>query len=652
MKLKPQNMLIPFAISSLLAGIGVAVFMQPWWLGAVTLAVLILGIAVSAVIIGTYKKHLENEIDDIFKSNASASAQIMNTLTIPALLFDEDGRIIWANKSFRAIHEGRDIRRILPGVDTHFPTQALSFEYSGSTYQVISLPVKREHPGSKSLIFQYWLDRTEALHYTRLYEENMPTVALIYIDNYEELAADKQFRRNTVLSEVENKVAELVASVHGTYRRYENARYFLMFEAKHLPELEKQRFSLLEEAHAIETGTEQTVTLSIAVGAEDNVSHSDESAREAMELALGRGGDQAVVKHGIGYTFYGGKRQVNTTKHSRVKARLFAKALRQLMENSDQVFIMGHVNPDMDCMGAGLGLMRCASCAGKRSYYVLNESNTAVEGALKAMAESKQYHESVISDELALQMLKPSSVVIVVDTQRSSLVQSSKLYETAKKTVVIDHHRRPVDSLANSTLNYFEAGASSTCEMVTEVIQYFDDDLKPTAFECSAMLAGMTMDTKSFSINTGARTFEAAGFLRKCGADTSMVKLMYQDDMQTFRNRAQVVQNALVMEQGIAISTCPRDMPDNTLIAAQAADTLLSIKGIQAAFVLAEADNNTVTISGRSLGSINVQIILERIGGGGHFSIAGAQLHGVTLDEAVKTLMNSIQTYMKEVENE
>ena len=651
MKLKPQNALIPFVIASLLVGAGFAVFVQPRWYGAAALAALLLSIGVSAIIIGTYKKHLDKEFDDIFKSNASASAQIMNTLAIPALLFDEDGRIIWANKSFRKIHDGRDIRKILPGFDARFPAQALSFEYSGSTYQVMSLPVKREHPGAKSLIFQYWLDRTEALHYTRLYEENMPRVALIYIDNYEELAADKQFRRSTVLSEVENMVSALVSSVHGTYRRYENARYFLLFEAKYLPELEKQRFPLLEAAHAIETGTEQPVTLSIAVGAEEGVYRSDESAREAMELALGRGGDQAVVKHGMGYTFYGGKRQMSSPKQSRVKTRLFAKALRQLMENSDLVFIMGHGYPDMDCVGAALGLMRCASCAGKRAYYVQNEANTAVDGAMEVMSGSKQYHDSVISEETALQLIKPSSVVIVVDTQRQGSVLSQKLYETAAKTVIIDHHRRPVDALVSPTLNYLEAGASSTCEMVTEVIQYFDDDLKPTAFECSALLAGMTMDTKSFSINTGARTFDAAGFLRKCGADTSMVKLMYQDDMQNFRNRAQVVQNALIMDPGIAISTCPRDMPDNALIAAQAADALLSIKGIQAAFVLADA-GFAVMISGRSLGSVNVQIILERIGGGGHLTVAGAQLQGVSLEDAVKTLMNSIHTYLKEVGNE
>lgn len=651
MNFKPQKVLIPFAIAALVLSGGIALLVTPAWYGAIALGIAALAIAVSALILNAYKKQLAREFDDIFKVNASASAQIMNTLAIPALIFDEDGRIIWANRSLRAIHDGRDIRRILPGFDARFPAQALSFEYGGNTYQVMSLPVKREHPGAKNLIFQYWLDRTEALHYTRLYEENMPMVALIYVDNYEELAADKQFHRSNVLSEVENMVSLMVSTIHGTYRRYESARFFLLFEAKYLPELERQRFPLIEAAHAIETGTEQPVTLSIAVGAEESVLRSDGSAREAMELALGRGGDQAVVKRGMSYAFYGGKRQMSSPKQSRVKTRLFAKALRQLMENSDLVFIMGHKYPDMDCLGAALGLMRCASSAGKRAYYVQNESNATVEGAMSAMVANKQYRESVITEDIALQLIRASSVVIVVDTQRASSALSKKLYEAAAKTVIIDHHRRPVDSLASPTLNYLEAGASSCCEMVTEVLQYFDDELKPTAFECSALLAGMTMDTKSFSINTGARTFEAAGFLRKCGADSSMIKLMYQDDMQNFRNRAQVVQNALIMDQGIAISTCPHDMPENALIAAQAADALLSIKGIQAAFVLADA-GGSIMISGRSLGGINVQLILERIGGGGHLTIAGAQLAGVSLEAAVKTLMDSIHAYLKEVEHE
>lgn len=645
---KPQIALIPLFLVALITGCLLFLGVKPFWIGLSAVCLVIIVFAIGLGMLSSYRNWVRDEVDDIFAQNTSAAAQILDSIDVPALLFDTGGRIIWANEALKEIYDGRDVKRLVPAMDLRFPAQAISVDFNGKTYQVMSAPVERNHPSARSLIFQYWLDRTEALHYTRLYEENMPTVALVYVDNYEELTADKQFHRNSVLAEVENRVSDVVNSIHGIYRRYENARFFIVFEAKYIEQLEKQRFALLEAAHSIDTGTEQPVTLSIAVGVESRIAQSDESARQGMELALGRGGDQAVIKRGTGYTFYGGQKQVKSTKQSRVKARLFAKALRQLMENSDQVLIMGHSYPDMDCLGAALGLLRLSQCVGKRGYVVLDEGNASIEGVLAGMAASKQYHDCIRTTDQAMQLMRANSVLIVVDTQRESSAQSPALYAKAAKTVIIDHHRRPVDSLAAPTLNFLEAGASSTCEMVTEVMQYFEDGLKPTAFECSALLAGITMDTKSFALNTGARTFEAASFLRKCGADTSLVKQMYQDDMVTFRDRAQVVQSALVMEHGIAISTCPLDMPNNTLIAAQAADSLLSIKGIQASFVLADVGGG-VSISGRSLGSINVQIILERIGGGGHLAVAGAQLKGVTLDQAVKTLTDSIQTYFKEV---
>ena len=648
MNRKPEVPIILLAVAACLACGILAVMVKPLWLGVAFAIAALLALLGALLSLRALRRKTRAAMDDIFLENSSASAQIMNSIGIPALLFDSDGRILWANAALRDLYDGKDVKKLVPGMDTRFPTQAQPFEHSGRNFQLMSVPVQRENPNARRLTFQYWIDRTEALHYSRLYEEQRPTVALIYVDNYDELNADKQFHRNAVLSEVERLVSEFVTSLEGVYRRYENARFFIVFEASHIAMLEKQRFALLDAVRSIETGTEQQVTLSIAVGVENRIAISDESAQQAMELALGRGGDQAVVKRGTQYAFYGGKRQVATTKQSRVKARLFARALRQLMETADQVFVMGHRYPDMDCIGAALGLMRCAMDIGCKAYLVLDEPNTTIDGAIDAMRANKLYHDSIRTPEAAMQMLRPSSVLIVVDTQRESSVMDAELYERASRTVVIDHHRRSVDSLQNPTLNHLEAGASSTCEMVTEVLQYFDDHLRPTAFECSALLAGITMDTKRFAFNTGARTFEAAGYLRKGGADNNLVKLMYQDDMQTFRDRTRVVETALVMEHGIAISTCPADVANGSLIAAQAADALLSIKGIEASFVLADM-GDTIMISGRSLGDINVQIILERIGGGGHLTVAGAQLRGVTMDGAVAKLTESIQTYLKEV---
>ncbi len=646
MNRSPQTALIPPAFAALLSGGLLAYFVRPVWLGLGVCALALVTFFIGLGRLGAYRRLAEEAMDDVFRQNEKVVGNIIANVDIPALLFDAQGRILWSNRAFVAIYGGADIRRLIPGLDPHFPNQAQSFEINGQSYQLMSMSVQRTGRFAQHITFQYWLDRTEALHYSRLYEEQMPTVAIIQVDNYEDLNADKQFHRNTVLAEVESKVSAFVGSVGGISRRYDSSKFLVVFEAARLAELEKQRFPLLDAVREIDTGTGQSITLSIAVGVASRIADSDEAARNGMQLALGRGGDQAVVKRGTNYAFYGGKRQV-TTRNSRVKARLFAKALRQLMEAADQVFIMGHRNPDMDCMGAALGLMRCAMTVDCPAYFVLDEVNPTIEGAISTMENNALYRDTIKTPEQALSMLRPGSVTIVVDTQRQSSIMTPEIYERSGKKVVIDHHRRPVDALQNATLNYLEAGSSSTCEMVTEVIQYFDDAIRPTTFECGALLAGITMDTKHFAFNTGARTFEAASYLRRNGADNATVKLMFQDDMQTYRDRAKVVESAIIMEKGIAISACPQDVAYSPLIAAQAADELISIKGIEASFVLAEKGGGII-ISGRSLGDINVQLILEKLGGGGHLAVAGAQLKGLTMDEAINRLTQAIHEYLKD----
>lgn len=642
----PKAALIPSFLLALSSGALLAYFIRPPWLGLCVCALALAALGYGLGRLRAYRREMEAAMDDIFRQNDKTAGSIIASIGIPALLFDAEGRILWKNQAFAEIFKGADIRRLIPGLDPRFPNQAQSFETNGRSFQLMNMSVQRTGGQPQHLTFQYWLDRTEALHYSRLYEEQMPTVALIQIDNYEDLSADKQFHRNTVLTEVERKVSDFVNSLGGISRRYDSNRFLVVFEAARLGELEKQRFPLLDAVREIDTGTGQSITLSISVGVASRIADSDEAARSGMQLALGRGGDQAVVKRGTNYAFYGGKRQV-TTRSSRVKARLFAKALRQLMEAADQAFIMGHRHPDMDCMGAALGLMRCAMLVNCPAYFVLDEVNPTIEGAIDTMHNNPLYRDSIKTPEQALAMMRPGSVTIVVDTQRASSILAPEVYERAGKKVMIDHHRRPVDALQNATLNYLEAGSSSTCEMVTEVIQYFDDNARPTTFECGALLAGITMDTKHFAFNTGARTFEAASYLRRNGADNATVKLMFQDDMQTYRDRARVVEAAIVMEQGIALSACPQDTANSPLIAAQAADELISIKGIEASFVLAEK-GGAIIMSGRSLGGINVQLILEKLGGGGHLAVAGAQIKGITMDEAINQLTGAIHEYLKE----
>ncbi len=649
---KTKTILLPLGI--LLGVLSLAILASGWYQAYRLIAALsALGVSliVFFVSLGLERKRaaaIQRRMDDVFSENSKIAEHLVNQVSIPCTLVEDDGRIVWRNEAMQKIYAGPDIVRLQPNFDFSAPLVAVSVEHAGSVYQVMSVPVYREKD-ERAMQFQYWLDRTEAAHYQRLFEEQMPYVALIYIDNYEELSADVQFHRASVFSEVERLVADFVKSVDGVYRRYENGRFFVIFEAQHLPQIERARFPLLEQAHGVDTGTNMLVSLSIAVGVADRIAHADESARQAMELALGRGGDQAVVKKGSGYLFYGGRRQLEA-QQSRVKMRLFSKALRQLFENTGDIFIVGHSRPDLDCIGAALGVATCANHAGSRAYIVLGEQNNMIEHALELIRENRTFSEMLVSPEQAERLMRPTSVLVVVDTQRVGSLVAPKLLELAGRVVVIDHHRRGADHIENPTLHFLEARASSTSELVTELLQYFDTNIRPPALVCGTLLAGITIDTKHFAFNVGSRTFEAAGYLRKNGADTSMVKQMFQDDMESFGDVATTVRSAELLPEGVALASVGEEIRNASLIAAKSADELIGIKGIEAAFVLGR-DGESISVSGRSLGGINVQIICERLGGGGHLTMAGAQLTNMELDEAEAQVRSAIEQYMQEVQS-
>ena len=584
-------------------------------------------------------------MDTIFSENNAASSRVMLDLSIPCVLLDESGRVVWRNAIFEKLYPEDDIRRIQPQFQQDALPAAAPLNFAGGSYQIMNMRIER--PTGRPLIFQYWLDRTEAEHYMRLFEEQMPYVALIYVDNYEELAADIQFHRTTVLAEIEGLIAAMTRGIGVVYRRYESGRFLLIFEAGQLEEMERARFPLLEDAHKIDTGTNMQVSLSIAVGVADRVAQSDESARQAMELALGRGGDQAVVKAGAAYRFYGGKRQLES-QQSRVRARLFAKALRQLFENSGDVVIMGHKQADMDCIGAALGIAACAKQIGSRAFIVLDESNASIDRVLEMIESNRAYAGMIIPVDQAERILRGNSVLVVVDTQRNSTVIAPELLKSEARVVLIDHHRRSTEYIDSATLSYLESRASSASELVTEIIQYFADNMKPPAFVCGALLAGITVDTKHFAFNVGSRTFEAAGYLRRNGADISMVKQLFQDDMESFGDCADTVRGASILPGGVAVASVAEDVPNAKLIAAKAADELVGIRGIQAAFVLGR-EEGVIHVSGRSLGTVNVQLICEKMGGGGHLTMAGAQVKGADLFEVEALVRSCVDEYLQEV---
>ncbi len=635
-------LIVSAAIAVLGAG-AVALFAKHYILALALLGVSGIWIGIAALLLYGIAKKQQEKMDRVFRENDGAVVSLANNVSVPCAILDLSGRITWRNNAFLSLYEGQSIHVPVPEFDGNNPIRTIQIVYNGSSYQVMNMLVMRE--SDKKLVFQYWLDRTEAAHYQRLYTEQRPYVALIFVDNYEELISDTQIHSTAVLAEVERLISELSKRLGGLYRRYDNGRFLLVLEAKQMQQLEQEKFALLEQAHHIDTGSSSSVSLSIGFGIAPRLSQSEQDARRAMELALGRGGDQVVVKDGTDYRFYGGKRQ-HDPRQSRVKARLFSKALFQLFENSGDVFIMGHRNSDMDCIGAALGVMTCANHVGAHAYIVLDAINTTIEDAIQTLERSGAGSLIIMPDQAA-EMMKEDSVLVVVDTQRASNTVAPELLKKAEHIVLIDHHRRNADYIDNATLHYLETRASSASEMVTEVMQYFADSVKPAAFTCSALLAGITVDTKQFAFNVGSRTFDAAGYLRRNGADLSSVKQMFQNDYQSYVRCANVVEQAQIRKSGIAISTVPKNTPDAMLLAAQAADELLGIRGINAAFVLAETEE-LVAISGRSYGQINVQVILEKLGGGGHLTMAGAQLKGASTEEAIAKLEEVLEWYEQE----
>ncbi len=492
-----------------------------------------------------------------------------------------------------------------------------------------------------------YTNKTERERIEAAAAQSMGAICILNVDNYEELGSNTQLARGAILTQFENRLGEWANSIQGFVRRYDRDRYILFIERRQLEELRKQKFPVLAMAHGVDTGGGLPLSLTIAAGAGETIAESGEFARQALDLALGRGGDQAVVKDGSGFSFYGGKSQT-VEKASRVKVRTFARALHHLIEASDGVFLMGHIMPDLDCMGAALGLFRMARISSKRAHIVLDAPNATIERLLGEMGKDEEYKGVLVSPEAARKLCTPEAVLIVFDTQRKNSTLEPALFEMTKNLVVIDHHRRGLNCIEEATLQCLEPYASSTCELVTETLQYYHDGAKPKALESSALLAGISVDTKNFTFNTGARTFDAASYLRRNGADVAGIKRLSQDDMETYRDRAKVVERAERITGDIVISHCEPDTKNAPLIAAQAADALTTIRGIQAAFVLG-MNGECVSVSGRSLGETNVQLILEKLGGGGHMTSAGAQIPGVSLAEAQELIKGAVLEYLKEV---
>ncbi|MEG2202045.1 MAG: DHH family phosphoesterase [Christensenellaceae bacterium] len=594
-----------------------------------------------------YKQRWFYNAAQILTDSSEKIDKYVNAVSMPTAITLPNGKIGWHNPAFfmlAGMHcEGKNIYKVFTQLNK--PEKDKKIKINGTVYSKETIPAALN--GKKYVIYRF-LDVENSYEASDLCRIVMSTVCHVQVDNYGDLLrATKQRDHSEIDAEIERIIAKCTRNMHGIYQKYDRDKYLMIFERRYLSTLMQSKFSMLGEVRQIDTGNDAVkISMSVGAGVCTTPEEANKNALQALELALGRGGDQAVIKDEAGFKFYGGTTQV-MEKRTRVKSRMFANALRNLMEQCDKIIMMGHTVPDLDSMGAAMGLYACARQIGKKAYIVLDKSNGAIDGLMDEMKRDPDYKGVIITPAEANGLLGPQTMVVVVDTQIADFTIAPQLVAKADTVVVLDHHVRGTNNIENPTLFLHEPFASSTAEMVTEILQYFSEKIYIKPLEVEALLAGITIDTKGFSFKTGVRTFEAASYLRSLGADTTSIRHLFQDDLESFSTRAKVVQTAQMLPEGIAISVCPPDVKNPQLLAAQAADSLIGIRGINASFVLC-SQSDIVIVSGRSLGKINVQRILEKLGGGGHATIAGAQIKDKDIEQVIEELKAAIAEYDKE----
>ncbi len=579
----------------------------------------------------------------------------------PLVVTNMSGEITWYNDNFRkAVDQGglfgTKVSELVPEIQISKFTQSeeqthINLKIGENHYEVWGnvAHANTTKPGGRSdLVVIYFIDKTEEVHAIKLREDERMIECIVIIDNYDEVLKETaDSNHGALLGEIEQRVNAWVALGNGILRKYERDKFIVFFSNKDFVRIMENKFSVLDEVRAINFENKIPVTLSIGVGKSgSDVMENDKYARLAIDMALGRGGDQVVIREGDNFKFFGAKTR-EVEKRTKVKARVVAHALRELIDHSGKVFIMGHLNSDMDSIGASIGLFKAVKSRGKDAYIISNRQTSNAKILIDEFSKLGEYEDAFISSEQALNLFNAESLVIVVDVHRPGMVECSELLQHAKEVVLIDHHRRSEDFIENAVLIYHEPYASSTCEMITEILQYIQDGQRLNKMEAEALYAGIYMDTKGFTFKAGVRTFEAASYLRRMGVDTVSVRRLFKTDLQNYVAKADIIKTAEIYRDNIAFSYLYEECPNISVTVAQAADELLDISGIEASFVIAKNGNRTM-ISGRSLESINVQVILEKLGGGGHITIAGAQLDAVSIEEATDMLKNAINEVLNQ----
>ena len=663
----------PLILSALLIVLNILVYCVSVKAGLVVSAGVLIYVGIAVVVLRCHRPFIVNELIAFANQYDSLEKRILEELALPYAIMDMNGRMIWSNKVFAEL-TGKDqfykknISTIFPDVTADKLPVAdkkeiseISTQFGEKIYRVSMQRVELGEivAGSEtlentdknvSLIAMYMYDDTELKEYIKKNEDNKLVVALAYLDNYEEaLESVEDVRRSLLIALIDRKITKYFSNFDGLVKKLEKDKYFLIMRQSSLDTLKEQRFHILDEVKTVNIGNEMAITLSIGVGLNAaTYIQNYEYSRIAIEMALGRGADQVVIKNGNNITYYGGKTQ-QMEKATRVKARVKAQALKEFMSTKDRVVVMGHKITDVDALGAGIGIYRAGKTLGKPVHIVVNDPTKSIRPLIAEYTNNSEYEPSMFVDSAqAKDLIDNNTVVVVVDTNRPSYTECEELLYMTKTVVVLDHHRRGSEVIENAVLSYVEPYASSACEMVAEILQYFSDDLRIRNIEADCLYAGIVIDTNNFTTRAGVRTFEAAAFLRRSGADVTRVRKLLRDDLKSYQARADAVRTAHIYRNCFAISTCPSENLDSpTVVGAQAANELLNIAGVKASFVLTQY-NNEIYISARAIDEINVQVMMEKMGGGGHMNIAGAQVKA-SPDEVERMLKDIIdQEYQEE----
>ncbi|MEK6266937.1 MAG: DHH family phosphoesterase [Clostridium sp.] len=626
---------------------------------------LTLGLYAILVVYNIYNSKVKKNEWKKFIENFSSKLDIATTSTLvklpfPLLIIGYTGNILWYNQSVTTMLEGEDLlnknikdiikelnlNQVLEGKKNIFPNVKIKDNF----YEVYTNIVDtNENKNIKDkIMLLYFYDTTEKTNLIKGINGNRESVMLVEVDNLDDVVkTTEEDKAPLLMADIERAINSYGQSVNAVVKKYTSNKYVIIVQDKYIEKEIEKKFDILDNVREISNGNKLAVTLSIGVGrGEDTPLKNFEFATSAKELALGRGGDQVVVKKGGKLSFFGGKTK-EVEKRTKVRARVIAHVVMDLVNESDAIFIMGHNNPDADCLGSAIGLYSVIRNLNKECYIILEGISSGIKSMMDILLEDGDYKNTFITSEKFKSAKKSNNLLILVDVHNESCVQNFEIVKEVEKVVIIDHHRKSQDFIQGAVVSYMEPYASSTAELVTEMIQYMVDKPKLKRIEAVSLLAGICVDTKNFYFKTGVRTFEAAAFLRRHGADSLDVKKMFSDDLNIYLKRADIIRSAKIQNE-IAIAVCPKTIED-TVLAAQAADELLNITGIEASFVIVKIGDE-VFISGRSLGKINVQLILETLGGGGHMTMAGTKFTSLKIEEVVVKLNNAIEKYLKEGE--